>query len=176
MVQRLIYYTSKDMRDEEVSLGLGIDCALGLILVTSSTSNTPYRCTKTCPSWPLGPYITGHLVTTTQIRKMGKCKEEFRESIIHPSFQRRKFVLVRMGYSGARQSADRLDPSSLGSQITSSLCIWLHYLAISDCFRSQYRNCLYSAVKLFFLYFYEYRFCCCGGGSGGFIFLGGRAD
>lgn len=86
MVQRLIYYTSKDMRDEEVSLGLGIDCALGLILVTSSTSNTPYRCTKTCPSWPLGPYITGHLVTTTQIRKMGKCKEEFRESIIHPSF------------------------------------------------------------------------------------------
>lgn len=90
IVQRLIYYTSKDMRDEEVSLGLGIDCALGLILglilATLSTSNIPYRCTKTCPSWPLGPYITGHLVTTTQIRKMGKCKEEFRESIIHPSF------------------------------------------------------------------------------------------
>lgn len=52
IVQRLIYYTSKDMRDEEVSLGLGGDCALKLVLVTLSASDTPCRCTKAFLSQP----------------------------------------------------------------------------------------------------------------------------
>lgn len=81
---------------------------------------------------------------------------------------------MRMGYSGAQQSADRLDPSSLGSQITSSLCIWLHYLIVSDLNTGIAYTLL---LSFFFLYFYEYRFCCDGGdGGGGFIFLGGRVD
>lgn len=52
IVQRLIYYTSKDMRDEEVSLGLGGDCALKLVLLTLSASDTPCRCTKAFLSQP----------------------------------------------------------------------------------------------------------------------------
>lgn len=40
IVQKLIYYTSKDMRDEDVSFRLGGECALGLILKTLADLDT----------------------------------------------------------------------------------------------------------------------------------------